>query len=113
MCYGVCLLVTHRAAIHCTISSKCFCLEMWRSQTVAAYSMCGRTSVLNNFSFVELEGPYKMFLLTNASCWFALALMLSTCFPQVRSFVRVMPRYFILSVDLRVVPCRMLLKILG
>ena len=32
---------------------------------------------------------------------------------QVRSFVRVMPRYFMLSVDLRVVPCRMLLKILG
>ena len=36
-----------------------------------------------------------MFLLTNASCWFALALMLSTCLPQVRSLVRMTPRYFV------------------
>ena len=100
-----CLLVTHLAALRCTISSECFCLEMCGSQTVAAYSRCGRTSVLNSFSFVELD-RVLIFLLTNASCWFALALMMSMCFPQVRSFVRVMPRYVVLSVDFRFVPCR-------
>ena len=47
-----------------------------------------------------------MFLLTNASCWFALAQMLSRCLPQVRALVRVTPRYFVLSVYLSVVPCR-------
>ena len=71
-----CLLVTHLAALRCTISSECFCLEMCGSQTVAAYSRCGRTSVLNSFSFVELD-RVLIFLLTNASCWFALALMMS------------------------------------
>ena len=66
---------------------------------------CGRTSVLNSFSFVELD-RVLIFLLTNASCWFALALMMYMCFPPVRSFVRVTPRYFVLSVDFRFVPCR-------
>ena len=104
--------MTHLAALRCIISSDCLCLEMCGSETVAAYSMCGRTSVLNSFSFVELD-RILMFLLPNASCWFALALILSTCFPQVRSFARVTPRYFVFSVDLRFVPCRGSQKRLG
>ena len=107
MCYGVCWLpISQLFYDRCIISSECFCLEMCGSQTVAAYSMCGRTSVLYSFSLVELDRVLTMFLLTNASCWFALALMLSTCFPQVRSLVSVTPRYFVLSVDLSVVQCR-------
>ena len=82
-----CMLVTHLAALRCTISSECFCLEIWGSPTVAAYSRCGRTSVLNSLSFVELD-RVLMFLLRNASCCFALALTMSMCFPQVRSFDR-------------------------
>ena len=99
------MLVTHLEALRCIISSECFCLEMCGSQTVAAYSRCGRTSVWNSFSFVELD-RVLMFLRTNASYWFALALMMFTCLPQVRSFVRVTPRYFVLSVDFIFVPCR-------
>ena len=72
------LFVTHLAALGWTISSECFCLEMCGSHTVAAYSTCDRTRVLESFSFVELE-RVLMFLLTNASCLFALALMLPTC----------------------------------
>ena len=49
------LFVTHLAALRWTISSECFCLE-----TVAAYSMCGRTSVLYIFSLsLSLTGSLR------------------------------------------------------
>ena len=41
-----CWLVTHMAARRCTFSIACFCLVSRGSHTEAAYSRCGRTSVL-------------------------------------------------------------------
>jgi len=71
----LCLLVTNRAALRCTISILSLYFFRYWSHTRQPYSYSGLTSVLYVFSFITVDIIFR-FLLKNPSDLFALLVLL-------------------------------------
>ena len=90
------LFMTNLAPLRWTLSSALMFLWVGGSQIAAAYSIIGRTKVVNARSLADW-GQVPVFLLKKAKVLFALLVMASMWVFQERFLEMLRPRYFVES----------------